>query len=451
LTGKARSSDATSANGHAALPVGAAPDRAASLGAPTAAAPLRAPEASGFFAPFRLRDYRFLWPADLAVSWAFEMEIIILGWYVLVTTESVFWLTTIGALHYLGTLLAPGFGVIGDRIGLRNLLCLMRATYALLAAILTTLFLTGQATLPLIFVIAALLGAVRPSDIGVRSALVSHIVPANHLSGAIAISRTTFDMARIVGALTGASLFAAFGIGTAYMMVALCYAVGALLTMMVHAPPDPKGDEPPSPFRDFQDGISYIWNTPHVQAGMWLGFLVNFTAFPISLGLLPYVAKNIYGVDQTGLGVLVASFATGALLGSLTLASMRDRIRAGRLMIKAAALWHLALLAFAFTTSHWLGMFLMVCAGFMQSLSMLSLMFMLLRTSDPKMRGRVMGVRMLAIYSLPLGLMFAGVVIPLIGFPVMAAGYAVGGLALTMTIAIAWRRSIWRLDGMANA
>ena len=34
-------------------------------------------------APFRIRNYRFQWPADLLTSWAFEMEMIILGWYVL--------------------------------------------------------------------------------------------------------------------------------------------------------------------------------------------------------------------------------------------------------------------------------------------------------------------------------------------------------------------------------
>ncbi|MGX7835875.1 hypothetical protein ACWKSR_12055, partial [Campylobacter fetus subsp. venerealis] len=40
-------------------------------------------------APFRIRNYRFQWPADLLTSWAFEMEQLILGWYVLVETGSV--------------------------------------------------------------------------------------------------------------------------------------------------------------------------------------------------------------------------------------------------------------------------------------------------------------------------------------------------------------------------
>ena len=78
-------------------------------------------------APFATRSFRFQWPADLLTSWAFEMEMIILAWYVLVETGSVLWLTVFGALQYLGTLIAPVYGVVGDRLGHKSLLLGMRA------------------------------------------------------------------------------------------------------------------------------------------------------------------------------------------------------------------------------------------------------------------------------------------------------------------------------------
>jgi hypothetical protein len=80
-------------------------------------------------APFRTRNYRFQWPADLLTSWAFEMEALVLGWYVMVETGSVLLLTVLASLNYVGTLIAPMFGVIGDRIGHRDLLAAMRACY----------------------------------------------------------------------------------------------------------------------------------------------------------------------------------------------------------------------------------------------------------------------------------------------------------------------------------
>src|SRR3970040_2866894 len=93
---------------------------------------LRAPA----LAPLGVRSFRFQWPADLATSWAFEMEALILGWYVLATTGSVQLLVVVGALAWLGSLFSPFFGIAGDRIGVRGLLCLTRGGYAPLAALL---------------------------------------------------------------------------------------------------------------------------------------------------------------------------------------------------------------------------------------------------------------------------------------------------------------------------
>ena len=102
---------------------------------------------------------------------------------------------------------------------------MMRATYAVLATVLMTLALTGHLTPPLVFVIAAHDGHRRPSDLGVRGALVATIMPHDQLIGAISLSRTTMDTARIAGALSGAGLFASLGIGPAYaaIVVPLCH------------------------------------------------------------------------------------------------------------------------------------------------------------------------------------------------------------------------------------
>ena len=38
---------------------------------------------SVMLAPFRVRSFRFQWPADLLTSWGIEMENLVLGWYIL--------------------------------------------------------------------------------------------------------------------------------------------------------------------------------------------------------------------------------------------------------------------------------------------------------------------------------------------------------------------------------
>src|SRR5262249_7261167 len=127
----------------------------------------------GALAPFRIRSYRFQWPADLLTSWAFEMETLILGWYVLVATNSVVMLTTFGALLYGGPLIAPMVGVWSDRVGHRNMLTGMRSIYALVATAMMTMAFTGTLQPIVVMMLAAITGLVRPSDMGLRGAMIA--------------------------------------------------------------------------------------------------------------------------------------------------------------------------------------------------------------------------------------------------------------------------------------
>jgi len=405
-------------------------------------------------APFQVRSFRFQWPADLATSWAFEMETLILGWYVLVETGSVLLLTLFASLQYLGTLLAPMFGVMGDRMGHRNLLCAMRAVYATTAATLMVLAFMDALTPACVLVIAAVMGLVRPSDIGMRAALVGESMPAAHLMGAMGIQRTTQDSARIAGALTGAGLVATLGMGPAYSVVVGFYAISVLLTLKAggarHAHPPAVSAARPSPWRDLRAGLAYVWTTPHLLAVMCLAFLLNLTAFPMFTGLLPYVAKEIYRTDQTGLGYMVAGAACGALLGSIALSRHGSAIRAGRMMIVFCAAWYAMLLVFAHTHHPVGGILALMFAGCAQSLSMVTMATILLRNSDAQFRGRIMGIRMLVLYGNVPGLLLSGPLIARFGYPLTATLYCAIGLTFTLLIAVCWRAHLWRSEAPAN-
>jgi MFS family permease len=506
-------------------------------------------------APFKVRSFRFQWPADLATSWAFEMETLILGWYVLVETGSVVMLTVFASLLYIGTLLAPMFGVMGDRIGHRNLLCAMRGLYAALAAILMTFAFMGIVTPALVLAITAVMGLVRPSDIGMRAALVAETMPADRMVGAMSIQRTTQDTARIAGALTGAGLLAALGMGPAYMAVSSFYAISVLLTLKAgsarpahHLAKDAAGGSArprdtssehraseagattrspqtagsagnesarprdtsskgsaseagattrspqtagsagnesarprdtsskgsaseagattrspqtagsagnesarPSPWRELREGLAYVWNTPHLLGAMSLAFLLNLTAFPMFTGLLPYVAKEVYLSDQTTLGYMVAGASFGALLGSMALSRIGHAVRPARMGIIFGAGWYAMLLVFAHTPHAAAGIVVLILTGVVQSIGLIPMTAMLLRNSDVRYRGRVMGIRMLVLYGNLPGLLISAPLIARIGYPMTATLYCTIGLAFTLLIAVYWRAHLWRLGAPANA
>ena len=284
-------------------------------------------------APFQVRSFRYQWPADLLASWAFEMEGVILGWFVLVSTGSVLALAIFGSLQFLGTLISPLFGMAGDRVGNRKVLCVMRATYLAVATALAALFLSGQAAPWSVFVLATIMGLVRPSDITLRNLLVGETMPSDYLMRAMGVSRTTADSARVVGALSGAGLVALLGSGLAYLGVCLFYAASLALTFNVGLRRlRVLGEEPAhaAPLRALREGFAYVWSTPDMRAVMLLAFLVNLAAYPLVGSLLAYVAKDIYGLGQTGLGWLIACFAGGALTGSIVISTHGAGIRPAR-------------------------------------------------------------------------------------------------------------------------
>ena len=404
-------------------------------------------------APFRIRSFRFQWPADLATSWAFEMEALILGWYVLTVTGSVQLLVVVAALAWLGSLFSPFFAIAGDRIGVRTLLCITRGAYALLAAVLAVLTLSGLLAPWHVLVIAAIAGLMRPSDMAMRHVLVGQTMRPEMLMGALGISRTTSDTARVAGALTGTGGVALIGMGPAYVVVTGIY-VGAFLLSLGVAGSTPRAAAAKAAdklFAGLKQGIRYVWTNPDLLGAFSMAFLVNLLAYPFFLGLLPYVAKDVYGIGQSGLGYLAGAFATGALAGSLVVSANRVPLRAARVMLMSGALWFLAIILFGQIRSVGVGLVLLFAIGFVQSFCLTPLAAVMLRASSEEMRSRVMGIRMLAIWGLPLGLVAAGPIIASLGFSSTTLLYAGLGLAVTVAMGYRWRRALWLRTSAANS
>jgi MFS family permease len=408
---------------------------------------------------FRVRSFRFQLPADLLTSWAFEMETIILGWYVMVHTGSVVLLTAFASLQFLGTLASPMFGVLGDQLGGRIMLCAMRATYAVLAAVLMVLALTGTLTPGWVFVVAGLVGIVRPNDLVMRNTLIGETIPPPQLIGALGMSRATMDSARVAGAVAGAGLSTFLELGPTYVFVTAFYVASVALTFAVPrrpAVPEPAGASHrtfasgpvvsvprPSRWRDLKDGLVHVVSRPELLAPMWLAFLINLTAYPVSGGLLPYVAKNVYEVNATGLGWLVASFSFGGLVASLTVVLTGGPRRPERSTLVHTLIWYSLLLGFGHLRSMGPGLVTLCLAGFVQNVAMISMTATLLDAAGDRFRSRVMGVRMLAVYGLPLGLMAAGALIESVGYSLTVSVLSATGLAFTLLIGIRWRASMW--------
>ena len=398
---------------------------------------------------FRIRSFRFQFASDLLTSWAFEMETVILGWYIMVNTGSVLWLTAFGSLQFLGTLAAPLFGLLGDRLGGRSVLCAMRVVYSALAAALMVLALTGRLAPVWVVALATVVGIVRPNDLVLRNTLIGETIPGPLRIGALGMSRATMDSARVGGALVGAALSTVLGIGATYVFVTTFYLASLALTFGVArrpplAAPAPIAVPGASSWIELKAGLARVARAPGLLAMVLLAFLINLTAYPVSGGLLPYAAQRVYGVDATGLGLLVASFALGGLLASIAMVVTGGPRHPERATLVGTAIWYGLLLGFGHLATMTAGLLTLFVAGFVQNVVMIAMSAVLLGAAGVGFRGRVMGVRMLAVYGLPLGLLGSGFLIERIGYPGTISVSAALGLAGTALVGLRWRAAMWR-------
>jgi Na+/melibiose symporter-like transporter len=243
------------------------------------------------------------------------------------------------------------------------------------------------------------------------------------------------------------------GMGAAYVGVTLLYLSAFVLSLGVARSPPPHSAHASAHdvLAGIRDAMRYVWTKPDLFGAFAVAFLTNLLAFPFVLGLLPYAAKEVYQVGAAGLGYLAAAFALGALVGSIMVGASMLRLAAGRMMLWSAAAWFVAVLLFGQTRSFAFGFALLLVTGFLQSLCLTPLAAVMLRGSSIEMRGRVMGMRVLAVWGLPLGLLATGPIIAHLGYVACTTLYAVLGLAATIAVGYRCRADLWNRTAPANS
>ena len=126
---------------------------------------------------FGIRSFRYQWSADAMSTWGSEMETLILGWYILVATDSPFLVGLLGALRFSGTITAPVIGVIADRMNRKVMLISLRIGTVLSAMVLLILAVSGLIQPWHVFIVAGFSGLLRPADNVLRQSLIADTVP----------------------------------------------------------------------------------------------------------------------------------------------------------------------------------------------------------------------------------------------------------------------------------
>ncbi|MCI0440564.1 MAG: MFS transporter [Chloroflexi bacterium] len=397
---------------------------------------------------FQARNFRYLWLADSLLGFAEQMELVALAWFVLVETDSAFLVGLLASLRYTGTLFSPLYGVAVDRYDRKKVLAGIRASFVAIAALILALLVTGRLEVWQVLLFVGVDGMGRAFDNVARQAMLPDLVERSRLMNAVALTRTGRDITQIVGPIIGGFMLGRAGMDWTYALIIAVHGSTALLVLQLKPPARTVTGAGVKIWRSLKEAGSYIGRDEALLALMIMAFVVNLTAFTVAYGMMPVFARDVLDTDSTGLGILLGSYSAGSFLGSVAIAWLPQFKRGGKTVLLASLVWHGALLVFSQTRWFAPSLPVLALAGLGQSFTMVTMAMLLLSATSPELRGRVMGVRSLAVYGLPLGLLISGALADALGAPVAIALTMSVGLAFTILVAARFH-ALWRLDTSA--
>ena len=260
----------------------------------------------------------------------------------------------------------------------------------------------------------------------IRQAMVANSVPREHMLNAIAMNSAAFQVTRIIGPTAGGILIATVGPATNFFIQAGSFVGVFLLVLPLRIPQEDfsvsKGQ---SFFTNFKEGIAYAAKTPVIMALIFMGMIPSMFLMSFINGLMPVFASEILHNPDKGLGYLLSAYGAGALIGTLSLASLGNVQHKGIMLLIAAMGSGLAMIGFSFTSSLVLSMLALVGIGATQMFYMATNNTLIQTIVPDTLRGRVLSLFMLDFALVSVGAFMAGAIAKSFG---ISEGFLFGGV-----------------------
>ncbi|MSQ10033.1 MAG: MFS transporter [Dehalococcoidia bacterium] len=389
------------------------------------------------FSSLKHRDYRLLFLGTMFMSAGQWVQQVTLGWLVYDLTNSSVLLGALNGLRALPFLVVgPLAGVVADRTDRRLVLLWVEAVQFIAAFIMGGIVLAGAVEVWHLFVFTAVTGAGWSIIQPVRQALAPAVVPRSDLPNAVALNSVGFNIMKILGPSVGGFLIAVFGAGGNFWVQGLAYAGVFGMVALMRVPSHGAGAvRQGSAFENLKEGAAFVLKTPIIRAIMLVALVPTFLGQPAQ-ALMPVFQKDVLKVGPDGLGLMLAAPGIGAVVCTLALASVANRIeRKGQFALLALAVYGVSIMWFALTTTLEVALLSLIVMGGAQIMFHATVMTILQMVTPDALRSRVMSIYMLDAGLSPLGALAAGVSTEFVGAP---ATFLVLGTLLVGFCGVIW-------------
>jgi MFS family permease len=387
------------------------------------------------FAVLRHRDYRLLWSAELISTMGTQMQRVAIAWQIYELTGEALNLGLLGLVRFAPIVIFGLFGgVLADQRDRRRLLTVTQLVLFGVSALLALAAFRDVASLWLLygttFFAAAFASVAGPS----RQALIPALVPRQELSGAMSLNVLAMQVATVSGPAIGGWIIGHGGVGVVYTIDALSFLIVVIAVRLMQTRITPTGATVGT-FAAAAEGFRFLWKSPVLLGVMTVDFVATFCG--ASMVLMPIFATEILDVGPSGLGLLLAAPAAGAIAGGLVMSIARIPHRPGVGVLTAILVYGLAVVAFGLSTNFILSLAMLAAGGAADAVSMAMRHTIRNLVTPDHLRGRVAATHsMFAMGGPQLGEFEAGVAAAAFG---AGPSVVIGGVgAIVATVVVGW-------------
>jgi MFS family permease len=361
----------------------------------------------------RNRSFSLLWASQLiSQSGDFIFDVALL-WLVLGITHSPFAVgLVVSGILLPSVFLGPFLGVYVDRWDRRRTLLATNVAQGIVTAVLAVLVVSGQATLPVLFLTVVLLGVGFTIVRSATTAYVPSVVPLDDLPPANGLLTLSSSMNQIVGLSIGGVFVALLGVTLPIEYDAITFFAAALLLLMIprtpSTPAGPVSGAKPSFREEFREGFSYIRQNRFMLELIFVGVLVNFFGNGLFALFAPYTEFVLHS-SAVVYGLLGAFLAIGSLVGAGVMGKVNMHDTAGKYLFAGGITLGPLCLAIGLTASIPLALVVMLIFGFALTVTNLPISVAMQAKVPGRLLGRVAAsFTALILASSPVGPLFAG-------------------------------------------
>jgi MFS family permease len=410
------------------------------------------------YAALRIPNFRRYVLALFMLTLGIQIQGTVVGWQIYDLTRDPLALGIVGLAEALPAISMSLFaGHVADshdrrRIALAALavlvLCSVGLWWLAHPAPIGDLALAAPARVRAIYAVIVLSGLARAFLQPARQALSAELVPRTLYSNAITWRTGSWQLAAVLGPALGGGLYALGGttLGYAVDAVLMTCAVGALFSVRHRSPVRDVTDEPM--LRSITGGLRFVLGEPLLLSALTLDLFS--VLFGGAIALLPVFAAEILHTGPSGLGLLRAAPAVGAVITSVALTRWPPFAHTGRNLLIAVTGFGACTILFGLSRSLWLSCGALALAGAFDMVSVVIRSLMLQIRTPEALLGRVSAVNQIFIGSSnEIGAFESGLTARWWG---AVTAVVVGGIATLVVVAtVAWRvPSLRRLKQLAK-